>query len=242
MYRRPIIQFISSPLFIGGTMFLFLLALTQYLAYERYLIMKDTEVRDLYNEADAAESRLQAVLANSQATAQTLGFIVENYGKPTRFDSIATTLLRNSKYIDVIQLVDSAGTITDVYPVKGNEAVIGYNILNDSVRNKGAFSAIETGNFFWAGPIPLKQGGVGLVGRQPLYIGNRFAGFSAIVIHLKSFLQGAGIDPERISPYSYQLSRVDPDKRNEEFFLPDNGNNKRSYSIPIQIPNGEWKL
>lgn len=242
MSRRPLIQYISSPLFIGGAMFLFLLTLTQYLAYERYLILKDAEVRDLYNDADAAEKRLQTVLANSQATAQTLGFIVENYGKPERFDSIATTLLRNSEYVDVIQLVDSTGTITDVYPVKGNEAILGYNILKDSVRNKGAFSAIKTGNFFWAGPIPLKQGGVGLVGRQPLFIGNRFAGFSAIVIHLKTFLQGAGIDPERISPYSYQLSRVDPDKRNEEFFLPDSGNNKRSYSIPIQIPNGEWKL
>lgn len=242
MSRRPILQFISSPLFVGGAMFFFLLALTQYLAYERYLIMKDTEVRDLYNEADAAENRLQSVLASSQATAKTLGFIVENYGKPPRFDSIATTLLRSSKYINVIQLVDSTGTITDVYPVKGNEAVLGYNILKDSVRNKGAFSAKETGNFFWAGPIPLKQGGVGLVGRQPLYVNNKFAGFSAVLIHLKTFLQGAGIDPERISPYSYQLSRVDPDKGNEDFFLPDYGNNKRSYSIPIQIPNGEWKL
>lgn len=242
MSRHPVQKFITAPLFIGSVMFLFLLGLTQYLAYERYLLLVETEMHDLYNEADAAESRLQTVLGNSVTTVQTLGFIVEHYGKPASFDSIATTLLRSNKYVDIIQLVDKDGVITDVYPLPGNESVIGYNILKDSIRNQGAFAAIKSGAFFWAGPIPLKQGGVGIIGRQPLYRDGQFNGFSAVVIKLSTFLKGAGIDPKLISPYSYQLSRVNPGTHSEEFFLPDSGTSKRAYSIPIQMPNGEWKL
>ncbi|HLP20805.1 MAG TPA: PAS domain S-box protein, partial [Chitinophagales bacterium] len=240
MSRSTLQKMVTSPPFIGVVMFLVLMGLTQYLSYGRYLHLRDAEMAELNNEANAAEERIQTVLSYNLATAQTLGFIVEKYGVPTDFDSVGATLLRSNKFADAVQLVQG-GVITHTYPLKGNEAVIGYNILKDSVRNSGAFTAIESGNFFWAGPIPLKQGGVGIVGRQPLYKDGAFYGFSAVIIRLGTFLQGAGIDTTGVGIFSYQLSRVNADNT-QEFFLSSTRKTENARSVPVQIPNAEWRL
>ncbi len=231
----------TKPVFIALLVFAFLMVLTQYLAYERYLLVKDTELNELNNEANGKKERLQTALSYSQSTAQTLGFIVERYGIPIDFDTVAKELLSANKFIDAVQLVQG-GVITHVYPLKGNEVVIGYNILKDSLRNKGAFTAIETKQFFWAGPINLKQGGVGIVGRQPLFKNDKFYGFSAVIIKLPTLLHTIGIDSHFNNGFTYQLSRINTDNHTEEFFLPNHQSYNHALVVPVEIPNGEWRL
>ncbi len=241
MTRNSVLNFVRKPVFIALLVFAFLMVLTQYLAYERYLLVKDTELDELNNEANGKKERLQTALSYSQSTAQTLGFIVERYGIPVDFDTVAKKLLSANKFIDAVQLVQG-GVITHVYPLKGNEVVIGYNILQDSLRNKGAFTAIETKIFFWAGPINLKQGGVGIVGRQPLFKNDKFYGFSAVIIRLPTLLHTIGLDSNFNNEFNYQLSRIDSAKHTEEYFLPNHQSYNYAFVVPVEIPNGEWRL
>ena len=222
-------------------MFSLLLLLTQYLSYQRYLLLKATELRELNNEASAAKQRLQTALSYSLSTTQTLGFIVEKYGVPHDFDSVGAALMRANKFIDAVQLVEG-GVITQVYPLKGNEVVIGFDILKDTTRNSGALHAIETKKFFWAGPFELKQGGVGIVGRQPLYKNGKFRGFSAVIIRLSTFLNAVGIDSNSNNGFTYQLSRLSRDRKQEIPFFSNQNFQKNTRSVSIEVPDVEWKL
>jgi sensor domain CHASE-containing protein len=146
-----------------------------------------------------------------------------------------------SRFIDALQLVPG-GTIEYVYPREGNESVIGYNILTDPSRNKEAYKAIQNRKLYFAGPFNLKQGGLGVVGRLPVFTTSGFWGFSAVVIRFNTLLSAAGIDTSGADGFFYQLSKVNPDTGKEEFFLPMKGQTKSLRKATVNVSDGEWQL
>ena len=97
--------------------------------------------------------------------------------------------------------------------------MIGYNILLDSTRNKEAYKAIEKKQLFFAGPFKLRQGGMGVVGRLPVFRNNKFWGFSAVVIKMSTLFGAAGFDSSAKDGYYMQLSKINPETKEEEYFF-----------------------
>jgi sensor domain CHASE-containing protein len=223
----------------GLSVFLSLMILTQYLAYQRYLIATDAELAEAKDEADAIRNNLKSSLGYSLAATKTLAFIVDQYGVPSNFDSIASAILQSNNYIDALELT-SGGVITHVYPLAGNESVIGYDVMKDPVRGPEAYKAIEKGALYFAGPFELKQGGIAVVGRLPLYKKGKFIGFSVVLIKLATLLKAAGIDPDH-PVFQYQLSKLNPVTHQEEFFLPNTFPVQEAHTL-IEVPDGEWRL
>ena len=120
----------KNPLFVGLIVFFMVFIVTQTITFQRYQLHKQTEKREILQRVSRLKENLQNVLGQSFNVTQTLAFIVNNYGIPNNFDSVAQLLLNSNKYIDALELVNSDGVISHVYPLKGNE-VIGLNILND---------------------------------------------------------------------------------------------------------------
>ena len=60
--------------------------------------------------------------------------------------------------------------IRDVYPVAGNEKIIGSNLLLDPEQKAAVYRSIQLDDAVLAGPFELTQGGVGLVCRMPVWI------------------------------------------------------------------------
>jgi PAS domain S-box-containing protein len=213
--------------------------LTQFLAYQHYLIGKDTENQKVGREINAVKDRLKTSLSYSLSATKTLAFLIKKYGVPADFDSVASIILASSKDIDALQLTRE-GVITHVYPLKGNEAAIGLNVLQDSVTNREAFLAIKKKELFFAGPFELRQGGLGVVGRLPIFMHDKFWGFSVVLIKLSTLLDAAGIDTLQ-DDFVYQLSKINPRTLKEEFFLPHPIHDARKFSS-IEIPDGKWKV
>lgn len=231
----------NHPFFVAVTVFLLVFLLSQYLTYQRYLLLKIKEQNKVVHHATENEEELKQVLNQSFAVTKTLGFIVENYGVPKDFDSIADIILKSNKYIDVLELVDGNGEITHVYPLKGNE-VRGFNILEDSIGKSGALTTIQRKDYFTAGPIPLKQGGVGFVSRMPIFVNGTFYGFTAAVVKLPTLLNALQIDSSQKGPFSYQLSKINSDKSESVFFASENIAPPYVHSASIDMYNAEWKL
>jgi diguanylate cyclase len=231
----------AKPVLAGVSIFLLLLALTQFLSYQRYLLNKVEEKERALNAATSVKGYLQAALNYSLSATKTLAFIVEQYGKPDNYDAVAKCLIESSKFIDAIELVEG-GTITHIYPMENNEAAIGYNILEDPHRKKEALKAIEKKELFFAGPIQLKQGGLAVIGRQPIFINNKFWGFSAVLIKFSTLVKATRINQETMNDFDFQLSKIDPDTNKEEFFLPGNKVLNKEEYISLPITNGEWNL
>ena len=226
---------------VGLVTFFSLLALTQYLAYQQYRIAKTEQSSAVSRELNRVSDRLEKLLGYSLSATNTLAFVVENYGVPVNFDSVAGHILRSHKYIDALELTRQ-GVITHVYPLAGNEAAIGLDVLNDSLASREAYAAIEKGELFFAGPLELRQGGMGVVGRLPIYVDREFFGFSVVIVRLPTFLQSIGISGQAGDSFTYQLSKVNPQTGREEFFLPESPAGKHEAVASIAVPDGAWRL
>ncbi|MBL7936732.1 MAG: CHASE domain-containing protein, partial [Bacteroidia bacterium] len=235
------LSYFKKPAVIGLFVFFLLMALTQYLSYQKYLILKKEKEQQVLDAAKLAKNTLQTSLFHSLSAAKTLAFIINKYGVPDDFDAVAKALIASNEYIDAIELFQK-GVITHVYPLKGNESIIGYDISADSSRRKEAWKAIEKKELFFAGPIKLKQGGIGVVGRLPIFKDGFFWGFSAVLIKLPTLIKALGVNPSNDKNFIYQLSKINPDTKKEEFFFSHNESFENENSISIDIPNGEWKL
>jgi PAS domain S-box-containing protein len=221
--------------------FLLLASICAFLSYQRLMILRSEDRQIALNIAESGRSRLQQALQYSLSATQAMTLLIDANGNVNNFDSIAPLIYRAHKHIDALQLVPG-GVIKYVYPPAENRAVVNYDILRDPARNKEAYKAIQKRELFFGGPFKLKQGGIGIVGRLPVFINNKPWGFSAVVIRLSTLLKAAGIDSSGKSGFYYQLSKLNPDTQEEEFFLPFRGKSASHYEVAVDIPNGEWVL
>lgn len=226
---------------VGMIVFTCLLLLTQYMSYQRYLIRKEAEEQYVLRELQTVNDRLNSAIGYSLSAVKTLAFIVAEYGVPAQFDSVAQNILQSSPYIDALQLTHK-GVITHTYPLKGNEEAIGFDILGDSASRDEANRAIETRSLFFAGPFELKQGGLGVVGRLPIFDENEFQGFAAVIIRLSTLLKAIGIDTTEQSAFYYQLSKTNTTTQEEEYFLSHVFDEDEGTYASIDVHNADWRV
>ncbi|MGM1056142.1 MAG: PAS domain S-box protein [Bacteroidota bacterium] len=132
--------------------------------------------------------------------------------------------------------------ITHIYPLERNQEAMLLNILEDSALSKEAHKAIEFRKMYFAGPLELRQGGMAVVGRLPVFIKNEFWGFSAVIIKLDNLLKQAGISELAEGKFLFQFSKFDEVSGEEVFFLPETLDLNRSFSKAVVLPDGDWKF
>ncbi len=230
-----------KPNVFGIIAFAILLAITCYFSVQRYKVTSAQEEFIAYTLVNEAKNRMQDVFTQSISATELLGFLATEYDAVSKFDSVAPKMFSHLKYIDAIELVPK-GVICCVYPIEGNESVIGYNIMDDVTRNREAFEAISRRELYFAGPFELRQGGIAVVGRLPIFKDNEFWGFSAVVIRLSTLLKAAQIDRKTHRGFLFQLSKINPNTGQEEFFLNGDQNLDRTYTSRAVISSGEWIL
>jgi PAS domain S-box-containing protein len=240
-YSNTFLRVIKKPVTAGLLVFIACLCITLFVTYQRYLVFKNIQQRELTSAANAVKDKIEDNLRQGAEAASTFSYIVKNYGVGDNFDSIASEILRSHKNVDVIQLV-KGGIITHVYPLKGNEAALGFDILADSTVNKGIYQAVERKEMYYGGPFRLAMGGRGIVINIPIFIDNKFWGFSTVIIKLPTLIRSANLENDPDSEYSFQLSRVRPRTNKEEFYLPGADTFKKDLSVDVAITEGKWKI
>ncbi|MCM8568765.1 PAS domain S-box protein [Gramella jeungdoensis] len=230
-----------KPFLIGLLAFLFLLLIGFFMLWQRYQILEESRQSEMEGIIDVVEQNIDQSLKYSYSAALSLALQIDNDGKIDNFDEVAPQLVDNNPNIDAIEIVPD-GIITKVYPYEENKAAINYNILQDSTRNEEAFKAIERRRMFFGGPFELKQGGVAIVGRLPVFIKNEFWGFVAVLIDFDNLIHQSGIRELSGERYKFQFSKVNPVTNKEEFFLKGVSGVDGSYSEHITLPDGDWKI
>ncbi len=226
---------------IGISVFITVLLLTQYLAFQQYRIRKVEESQKLADELNTVSQRLKETLSYSLSATSTLAFIIEQYGLPEDFDDLAEDILASYDYIDALELTQK-GVITNVYPMEGNEKAIGLDILNYPPASAEAQEAIKRDKLFFAGPLELVQGGVAVLGRLPIYINDDFFGFSVTIIRLETLINAIGVSNSDNKEFNHQLSKINPLTNQEEFFLSDPIDKTNESAVSVKIADGEWML
>ncbi|KAG2447582.1 hypothetical protein HYH02_007505 [Chlamydomonas schloesseri] len=87
------------------------------------------------------------------------------------FEFVASRLLSKvlPGMIASLQLAPN-GVTQAIYPLAGNQAAIGHDLLADPSRREDALRTIAYGNLTVGGPYQLLQGGFGVVLRQPVFV------------------------------------------------------------------------
>ncbi|HQS66711.1 MAG TPA: EAL domain-containing protein [Sulfuricurvum sp.] len=184
---------------------------------------------------------LEKIIQRNLIVAYPLAVLIEQTGTVENFERISQQLLEHYLYISEIALAPD-GIVSQVFPLEENKKALGFNILSDSKQKNEAFLARETGNMILAGPLNLVQGGKGLVGRLPVYVGEekKFWGFVLIVIRFPDILKYIHLQEDG---YNYVLTRVHPNSSKLETIA---SSKIKKMDTPIaksvDVPNAKWVL
>ncbi|MBP4142552.1 PAS domain S-box protein [Flavobacterium sp. P4023] len=233
--------FFDRPKTTGIITFLFLSYIVSFIVFQQYKITKEDDQREMNTILHVIRQNIEQSLKNCYTATLTLALTIDDHGIPKDFDSIGKSLIRSNSNISTVQLVPK-GIIKYTYPIKGNESVMNLNILKDPYLKKEALKSIQTQKMYFAGPLKLKQGGIGIVGRLPIFENNKFWGFSAVIIKLETLLKSAGVDGIDNSKYYFQFSKYNTVNQKETFYLPNVSDFSNHFNISLKIPDGDWKL
>jgi PAS domain S-box-containing protein len=233
--------FILQPKTLGFLTFIVALLIVGFFVSLRYKIFKENQQREMSNVLEVVHQNIEQILKNSYTTTLTLAMSIDDEGVPRDFDKIGEKLVTKNSSIDAVQLVPN-GVIKYIYPLKGNEAAMNYDILKSKNVYQEAQKSIEAKLIYFAGPLRLKQGGIAVIGRLPVFKNGKFWGFSAVLIKLETLLKNSGIKSIDKSKYYFQFSKANPLTGEEEFFLPNKSDFSKKYFQTVVIPDGNWKL
>ena len=239
--RNAFDWFSNRPGTSGSLVTLLSLLLLTIIAIQRYQMARADQQSEMYHILEATHNNLEQALKNCYATSITLAMTINDKGFSEQFEEIAPKLLQANNVIYAVEMVPG-GVISEVYPTIGNEAALGFDILGSNELRQEALRSLKSGKMYFAGPLELRQGGAGIVGRLPVYQNQEFWGFTAVLIHPETLYRATGINAIDDSKYFFQLRKIDSFPGQSHYFFEGADQYKRGYYVSKIIPEGGWEL
>lgn len=172
--------------------------------------------------------------------------VIQGGGVIDSFDRVAAMVVDDPAIMNV--LIAPKGVVSHVYPLQGNEAVLGLDFFSDGEGNSEAVMAVKTGKLVFGGPFNLVQGGQALVGRLPVYLdtpghNREFWGIVSVTLKYPDALNGAGLGILEKQGYAYEIWRYNPDNGQQQLIAASSSaSNPGAHFIEKQISilNADW--
>ncbi|MCF6103072.1 EAL domain-containing protein [Mesorhizobium muleiense] len=172
--------------------------------------------------------------------------VTEPYMGQQRFASLASNLFgRGSQLKNIAGAPDLV--ISLMYPMKGNDKAIGLDYRKDERQRLAALRARDERELVLAGPVDLRQGGQGFVGRIPVFVrsaGNteRFWGIISAVVDVQRLYKASGLLDDDLGIDVALIGKDALGPGGEQFF----GNERVAKSNPVTadvlLPSGSWRI
>lgn len=217
-----------------------------YLALDLYQSKQDYLIAEIVRTQSAAlERRLERSLSSTRILAQE---VRQHGGLFPDFEAFSEEIIQTIGGISNLQLAPN-GVIHSIYPLAGNEKAIGHNILKDDERRKEALLALDERYMTLAGPFELIQGGIAVIGRNPIFLKDdatgkeSFWGFASALVYLDDLLQVTDLKNYEEAGYAFELFREHPDT-GELVTIASSAKevNRNEIQTTIEVPNSEWYL
>ena len=130
--------------------------------------------------------------------------VISGDGNINKFYDIAANMMDDS--IQSIQIAPN-GVVTEIYPEEGNESSK-IDLINDSDRGEISRYARDNDTVIMQGPLKLKQGGYGIVVRNPVYLEDKngqksFWGFTIVILKVPEIFSES---VEALSNFGFKYS------------------------------------
>ncbi|MFZ6754507.1 bifunctional diguanylate cyclase/phosphodiesterase [Undibacterium sp. Dicai25W] len=222
------------------------IGVTLIIRLERSAAIEDrlvtTELASL--QIHTIEDKLAHALSATYAVAS---LVKDRKGKVDDFDSFADHLLEYHPGISALYLAPD-GITTNVVPAYWRKYGLGINLLTDPSRKTEALLAKNTNQLTLAGPLTLKRGSIGIIGRLPVYLKaesgqEQFWGMISVVITLESILKESGLLSMAQRGHDYELWRIDPATGNKQTIdKSTHFDGQNTVHQKLTLPNAVWYL
>ena len=130
--------------------------------------------------------------------------LISENGNINKFDTVAESMMTD--YVQSIQLAPG-GVVTEIYPAEGNEAGK-IDLIHDEIRGEIVNYGINNDLVVMQGPFELKQGGLGIAIRNPVFLQDEsgeiyFWGLTIVIIRVPEIFQDS---VNSLSNFGYQYS------------------------------------
>lgn len=238
----------SRPLAQGLLAGLLLFAIGELLIGSE--VSRERQVRraQLQVEAGAMRARLESELASSLSVGLSAAALVAS--KPdfsTRdYERLAHSLAGWYPGLRSISLAPG-NVVRHVYPRAGNEQVIGTDLEQVPEQREGVLAVRREWKPLVSGPIPLVQGGSGILLRVPVLVPDaddkpQFWGSVSVVMDPAPLYRRVGLS--RDGEVAYALRGRDGRGESGAVFFGSEAMfaNGRALYMPVVLPGGEWQL
>lgn len=158
------------------------------------------------------------------------------------FESVASRLYGDDPAVKTIELAPN-GIIQNVYPFKKNQKAIGMNMLAEYERKEAATLAKDTRKYTLEGPYDLKQGGKGALLYDPIYVNEKFWGFSILVIDWDAFLDEIHLSDLKKASYDFVIWKTDRVTKKKIIISQSSKNiDSNTLLIKCKLPNNKWNF
>lgn len=221
-----------------------LVEICSYFLYQNQL--KEAKLKADYT-AQTTIGRVKSQLNHYLAESNLIKHMIEaGYTVDDQQFSVLSALMQDDQNIIKAHELAKDGIVTQIYPMRGNEAALGLNILENPARRQEANLAKESGEYTIAGPFELQQGGIGALLFDPIYTtdddGNQtFWGFSILVLDWESFLDEIELNTLEEAGYTYEIWKTSP-STSEYVSVAHSDNFRRSDALEVlcTVPNDTW--
>lgn len=185
-----------------------------------------------------AELNADVFLANGM-----VAHIVAQGGRPG--DTIIPALQSLHQYGRHIRNIGIApdNRVSHVYPVEGNQAAIGLYYPDVPAQWIAVQRAIESRGTVLAGPLTLRQGGIALISRTPVFLPDgRYWGIVSLALDSDSLFRTVGLD-RLAGDIRFALRGKDAMGKDGDVFVgPPDLFSQDAITFDLKVPGGSWQL
>jgi diguanylate cyclase (GGDEF)-like protein len=244
---RPLFWLTQRPMLTAGIILIvgaFLSWRAGELEYQHDLSQQKNEIQTRVSNFRAQlETKLNYSVALIKGLAVDL--VIRGEMTPEQFASIAKELSSTNPAQRNVSLAPHF-IIRDVYPMAGNEKVIGLNLLLDTEQKTAVYRSIQLDDAVLAGPLELKQGDIGLVCRMPVWIKiegvPRLWGAVSVTLDFTVLMNEAGFAALEQDLDIAVRGRDASGPAGQYFFGDEHLISKDAVRVPVFVPGGSWLI
>lgn len=225
--------------------FIIIIALDAFIQYELFLQYKSRMLVESSFQLAKIKTRIEENLIYNLLLAKGAANFVSiepDSLSQNKFESYARLMISESRALRNIGLAKGY-IIRYVYPIEGNEKVIGLDYRTVPAQFKKVEEAARSGKLIIDGPLQLIQGGTGIIGRAPVMVEDTqgkqsYWGLVSTVINVDQLLSSA-------LQTQQDLEVAIRNSKDQEVFLGDAQlftDKSFSTKTVVSFPGGQWDI
>ena len=246
LFRAPLRPTLLLPLLAVAVT----LAMAFYAEFQNREIHLQSQRNDVLNSLAVVRARVEGYInANIQLVQGLVAVVATEPGlDQVRFAAIGVRLFEQPNQLSNVAAAPGL-VVSMVYPLEGNEAVLGLDYTQNPQQRHAALRVRDEGRLVLAGPVDLVQGGTGFIARYPVFVRGEdgsdvFWGITSAVIDAEVLYRESGLyDAAETLGIAVAIGGRDGQAQEGTPFFGDaailSGD---PLFADILLPNGSWRM